>query len=153
MIWILFAIALLIALLGVVICSRSFDFEDVGFALSIVGFSLAVVAGIVAIILTCCCADVAKVDEKIELYEAENAAIEQRMMEIVQRYQEHEQEIFGEITEKNAMAYITLYPELRSNSLIEKQMTIYYSNHEKIMYLKEEQLIAPLYRRWVYFGG
>ena len=152
MIWILLAIALLIGLLGVEVYSRSFDFEAVGAALCVVGFSLALAAGIAATILTGCCADVAKVDEKIELYEAENAAIEQRMMEIVQRYQEHEQEIFGEITEKNAMVYITLYPELRSDSLVEKQMTIYYSNHEKLMYLKEQQLIAPLYRWWVYFG-
>ena len=133
MIWILFAIALLIGILGLVIYVRSFDFEDVGCALCVVGFSLALVAGIAAIILTCCCADVSKVDEKIELYETENAAIEQRMMEIVQRYQEHEQEIFGEVTEKNAVAYITLYPELRSDSLVEKQMTIYYSNHEQLM--------------------
>lgn len=152
MIWILLVIALLIGFLGGEIYDRSFDFEQIGFTLSIVGFSFAVVAGIAAIILTCCCFDVAKIDEKIELYEVENAAIEQRMMEIVQRYQAREQEIFGEITEKNAMTYITLYPELRSDSLIEKQMTLYYSNHEKLVYLKEQQLMAPLYRWWVYFG-
>jgi hypothetical protein len=153
MIWIIFLIALSVGILGVVIYEKApCDYETVGIVMGMIGFVIAFVGFIFALAFTCMCVDTAKTEEKIEMYETENAKIEQQMMVIVQKYQEYEQEIFGEVTEKNVMFYITLYPELRSDSLVEKQMSIYYSNHEKIAKLKENQIMASLYRWWVYFG-
>lgn len=132
MIWILLLVALIIAILGGVIAEKSYNFEGLGIGICVVGLTLAVTLTVVAIVLVCCCFDTEKIEEKIEMYGGENAKIEEQMTIIVQKYMEHEQEVFGEITEKNVMSYITLYPELRSDSLVAKQMEIYYANYEKI---------------------
>ena len=152
MIWILLLVALIIAVVGFIIYCKSYDYEAVGIAIISIGIGLAVILSVAALALIFNCMDAAKIEEKIEMYETENAKIEQQMTVIVQKYQEHEQEVFGEVTEKNVMSYITLYHELRSDALVAKQMEIYYANHEKITKMKEQQIMASLYRWWVYFG-
>ena len=152
MIWILLLVALIILGVGVALLF-TWDCEALGGTMLAIGMILSIAVGIFAFVLACCCVDTFNVDKKIEMYETENAKIEEQMTLIVQNYMEHEQEVFGEITEKNVMSYITLYPDLRSDSLVAKQMEIYYANYEKITKLKEEQIMAPLYRWWCYFGG
>lgn len=152
MIWVLLLIFFVIGVLGYAICSVSIDYEGVGGGVSIFGFTFSIITFFVAIWLLVSCVETAKIDEKIKMYETENDKIEQQLMVIIQNYQKYEQEIFGEVTKKNVVSFITLFPELRSDSLVEKQMSVYYSNHEKITSLKEKQIMASLYRWWVYFG-
>jgi predicted RND superfamily exporter protein len=152
MIWILLLVALIMIGVGFALLEGSYNFQALGGVLMVIGIVIAIVLSIFAIVLTCCCVDTIKIKEKIEMYETENTKIEEQMTLIVQKYMEHEQKVFDEVTEKNVMSYIALYPELRSDSLVSKQMKIYYNNHEKITKLKEEQIMAPIYRWWVYFG-
>ena len=151
MIWIFILVAIAIVFLGYIISER-FDFFTFGTIICAIGVVSVIILTIASFVLIGFCAEVAVIDEKIEMYEVENAKIEQQMTVIVQNYQKHEAEIFGEVTEKNVMSLVTLYPELRSDSLVEKQMEVYYDNYEKITELKEDQIMASVYRWWVYFG-
>jgi hypothetical protein len=128
------------------------EHENAGLAICVPFSAIVVVLAIAALILTILCFDTARIDERIDMYETENAKIEQQLADVVRMYQEYEQETFDKVTEKNVMSYISLYPELKSDSMIEKQMAVYYNNYEKLAELKETQIMAPIYRWWVYFG-
>lgn len=93
------------------------------------------------------------VDEKIEMYSTENGKIETQIAGVVQQYQEYEQETFDKVAPKDAMTLVTLYPELKSDELVQKQIAVYVENNEKIKELKEEKINGSVNRWWLYFGG
>lgn len=51
------------------------------------------------------------------------------------------------------MTLITLYPELKSDKLVQKQINIYVDNNKKIKILKEKQINGKVLKWWLYFGG
>lgn len=110
---------------------------------------------IIIVAFVCCSVEVTElrvVDERIEMYEAENAHIENQISDCVQRYQEYEQEIFTEVSPKDAVVLVSLYPELKADTLVAKQIDVYIENNEKIKELKEDKINGPVYRWWLYFG-
>lgn len=113
------------------------------------GILVAVLAGIV---LTIEVAGSIKIDEKISLYEAENARIEEAVADAVEKYMEHEQGIFEECTPESAMTLVAVYPELKSDRLIEHQIEVYLENNRRILELREDLITAPVKRWWLYFG-
>lgn len=92
------------------------------------------------------------VDEKIEILQTENEAIEQQIAVIVQQYQEHEKEVFSDVSPESAIQLVSLYPELKSDTLVERQMEIYYANYESLRDLKLSKVNASVYKWWLYFG-
>ena len=50
------------------------------------------------------------------------------------------------------MVAISLYPELKSNELVAKQLEIYTANNEQIKKLKAEQANLSTSKWWLYFG-
>lgn len=80
------------------------------------------------------------IDEKIAIYQEENEKIENQIDALVKNYMDYESATYAEFKDKDAITLITLYPELKSDKLVEKQLEIYNSNNKKIKKLKTEKL-------------
>lgn len=93
------------------------------------------------------------IQEKISLYEAENAEIDSQICEIVEGYKTYEKETFENISNKSANVLVELYPDLKTNELVQKQMEIYMSNKKKVVSLQEDLINQKPLRWWLYFGG
>ena len=92
-------------------------------------------------------------DDKIAMYEQENAAIEQSVDVFVKDYYRHESDTYSSLTPENAVLFASAYPELQSNELATKQLEIYVENNNKIKGLKEDQINLSKSRFWLYLGG
>ena len=92
-------------------------------------------------------------DDKITMYEQENAAIEQSVDVLVKDYYKHESDTYSSLKPENAVLFASAYPELQSNELATKQLEIYVENNNKIKGLKEDQINLSRNRFWLYFGG
>lgn len=91
-------------------------------------------------------------DDKIAMYEHENAAIEQSVDVLVKDYYKHESDTYSSLNPKNAVLFASAYPELQSNELVTKQLEIYVENNNKIKGLKVDQINLSRNRFWLYFG-
>lgn len=90
---------------------------------------------------------------QIAMYEEENARIEEKVANTVTKYMEYEKDIFIEVSpDDDAFTLISLYPELRSDTLVAKEIEVYISNNDKIKTLKTELLKISSYKFWLYFG-
>mgnify|MGYP004518358725 FL=1 len=93
------------------------------------------------------------IDHKIEMYQEENTKIEQEVDNLVKEYIDHEHDTFAELKEeKNAITLVTLFPELKSDSLVKQQIEIHVKNNTKIKKLKEEKIDISLAKWKLYFG-
>lgn len=93
------------------------------------------------------------IDEKIDLYRNENAVIESQMEAVIQNYQEYESGTLKEFTNESATILVSLYPELKSNELVAKQLEVYVKNNAKIKELECERLSYKPLAWWLYFGS
>lgn len=91
-------------------------------------------------------------DDKIAMYEHENAAIEQSVDILVKDYYKHESDTYSSLKPENAVLFASAYPELQSNELATKQLEIYVENNNKIKGLKVDQINLSRNRFWLYFG-
>ena len=87
------------------------------------------------------------------MYEQENKEIEDSVYDMVQNYKEYEKSTYKEFEKSDAISYVSMYPELKSNTLVEKQIDTYTSNKRKINELREKQLDLKVMKWWLYFGG
>lgn len=92
-------------------------------------------------------------DDKIAMYEQENAAIEQSVDVLVKDYYKHESDTYSSLKPENAVLFASAYPELQSNELATKQLEIYVENNNKIKGLKVDQINLSRNKFWLYFGG
>ena len=141
-----------IGIIGVIAGALIYDHttaENTGCIISVIG---GLVALVVLAILTPTCASASTVDARIEMYQEENTKIEEQIAVIVKQYQEYEKDIFTEVTPESAMTLVSLYPELKSDSLVSSQIDIYVKNNEKLTTLKAEKINAGVIRWWIYFG-
>lgn len=92
------------------------------------------------------------IDEKIEMYQEENAKIEQSIDNIVKSYMDFEAKTYTEIKDKNAIDLVSLFPELKSDELVQKQIKVYIKNQKKMKALKEEKIDVAKARWNLYFG-
>lgn len=93
------------------------------------------------------------INDKIALYETENAKIDSQICEIVEGYKTYEKETFENISNKSANVLVELYPDLKANELVSKQMDIYMDNKNQLVSLKEDLINQKPLRWWLYFGG
>lgn len=111
------------------------------------------IASFIALICLCVSVSGLKViDAKIEMYQTENANIENQITECVKQYQQYETDIFTEVTPESAVTLVSLYPELKADTLVSKQIDVYLANNQKIKGLKEQKISGDVYRWWLYFG-
>lgn len=131
-------------------------YDDCNFAGPILTIFGSLAVAVCLIVSACLWSDIANisvVDKKIEMYTEQNAAIEKRIEDTIMAYQDYEKETFKEFAEKDVMVALSLYPELKSDKLIEKQISTYVNNQEQINDLKATKLEAELSKWWLYFGG
>lgn len=93
------------------------------------------------------------IDEKIAMYEEENAKIEEQIATVVEQYQKYETEIFTEVAPESSMTLVALYPELKSDTLVQSQIEVYTANNEKIKELRSKEISYRNWLWWLYFGG
>ncbi len=123
-----------------------------GVAFQIIGAVVSISSIIVVVLLVGCVVDRVNIDKKISLYEEENTKIEQQIADVVNQYQEHESGIFKDVTPEGAMTLVTLYPELKSDALVQSQIDVYVENNKAIKELKSMTVNASFYRWWLYLG-
>lgn len=92
------------------------------------------------------------IPEMISMYEEENNQIESQIGELVNKYMEYEGSTFKDLKNEDSVALVSLYPELKSDALVEKQIEVYIENNKKIKNLKKKQIELSTYKWWLYFG-
>ena len=143
---------ILLLIIGIGLTCRIFMDNDTGEVFSGFGSLISVVALIGIIINIGILINGRTFDDKIAMYEQENAAIEQSVDVLVKDYYRHESDTYSSLTPENAVLFASAYPELQSNELATKQLEIYVDNNNKIKELKEDQINLSRNRFWLYFG-
>ncbi len=115
------------------------------------------ILSIVLVIVICCLstkvATESIIDSKIEMYQEENSNIEQDIDKIVEEYLKHEHDTLSDLkTEESSITLVTLFPELKSDTLVQQQIEIYVANNAKIKSLKEEKINLAKIKWILYFG-
>ena len=144
---------ILLLIIGIGLTCCIFMDNDTGEVFSGFGSLISVVALIGIIINIGILINGRTFDDKIAMYEQENAAIEQSVDVLVKDYYKHESDTYSSLKPENAVLFASAYPELQSNELATKQLEIYVENNNKIKGLKEDQINLSKNRFWLYFGG
>lgn len=120
---------------------------------SICGIIGGIVSFIAMIVLLVESSYLITIDKRIEMYQEENTRIESQIAECVKQYQQYESEIFVETSSESAITLVSLYPELKADTLVAKQIEVYLENNNKIKELKEQSINGDVTRWWAYFGS
>lgn len=89
---------------------------------------------------------------KIEMYEEENTKIEEQIDTLVKQYMEYEGKTLTEFKSESSITLVSLYPELKSDDLVSKQIEVYIENNNKIKQLKEDKINMKIGKWLLYFG-
>lgn len=92
------------------------------------------------------------IDSEIAMYEEENAKIEAEISILVNQYMEYESNTLSNFAPESSITLISMYPELKSDYLVNKQMEIYVGNNTKIRELKQKKIYLSAKKWWLYFG-
>lgn len=131
-------------ILGDSICSEGLTFIAVVFFIAAI---------IIAFMLFKYNADVKSayvIEQKIEMYEEENAEIESEISTLVEMYMDYEQETLEALkVEGSLITLVNMYPELKSDELVQSQINLYISNQNKIIELKESLIDLDKKKIWL----
>ena len=64
----------------------------------------------------------------------------------------YESDTYGNLKNESSITLVSLYPELKADTLVEKQIEIYTENNKKIKELKEKIINISNYKWLLYFG-
>ena len=104
-----------------------------------------VIGVIVAISLIVQVSNLSVINEKIAMYE-------QQIETAITAYQQHEKDVFTEVKPDSYIQLVSIYPELKSDTLVKEQIKTYQSNNKKIKELKVTAINGNVKRWWLYFG-
>lgn len=157
MLIVLFIIFIVLAILSLVASATDADEDFVlgGFMLSFIAALITIVAIIFNAVQV---SSLITIDKKIVMYEEENNNIQNSITTIVQNYMNYESntyiESLKEIDTSNLdiMIATQIYPDLKANELVNKQIEIYQNNNDKIKQLKEQKFDDEVAKWWLYFG-
>lgn len=141
-------ILILIILIIVAIFSIFKYFDEIGAAT----LSLAIVDFVVIIIVTVALVNTRAIDNKIELYTEQNKKIENQVEIAVKNYMNFESDTYKDLKIDSYITLANLYPELKSNVLVQQQINLYLDNNKKIISLNEKKINKKIYAWWLYFG-
>lgn len=105
------------------------------------------------IIMTCYMFDGITSKSKILMYQEENTKIETQIGDLIKDYMNYESDTYKEFKNESSITLVNLYPELKSDELVQKQMNIYLSNNDKIKELKEKEIDTKIGKWLLYFGN
>ena len=129
-----------------------YDNESIYWALNAVGGIITGIFLLATLILGVSYSDIMIIDDKIAIYQEENEKIETQVNLIVENYQNYEKDTFKECKLEDPTFVFTMYPELKSNDLVSKQIDLYVENNKKIKELKTSKLDYEIMAWWLYFG-
>ena len=92
------------------------------------------------------------IDSRIQMYVEQNQTIETSISDLVAAYMDYESETLTNLSPDSAITLVSMYPELKSDSLVEQQCNLYMENNRKITELKENAIKLSSYKWWLYFG-
>lgn len=92
------------------------------------------------------------IDKKIAMYQKENTKIENQMDVLVSQYMKFEMDTYGELKNESSITLVSLYPDLKSDELVKKQIEVYESNNKEIREMKEKKINLKVLKWWLYFG-
>lgn len=153
MILLIFGICILMIVGGCILDRKTGVDSDICFGISGIGMVVGFFALLGLIIVGVNVKSLSVIDDRIVMYEEENARIEQQIADVVEQYQKYETDIFREVAPENAVTMVSLYPELKSDSLVQAQIEVYTENNKMIRNLRDKQIKGNVYRWWLYFGG
>ena len=146
MIIVIIVISLILIIIGAV-CYSDFNEFFIGSGLAI-GFVALFIALPIMLI-----AYPYNIDKKLEMYQQENIAIEEKVKNTVQGYMNYEQETYKTLVETAELEMLLIkYPELNSNELVKSEIEIYKENSKKIKELKERKINKDILGWWLYFN-
>lgn len=134
------------------LADKSYDFDALFWFMGIFSGIAALLMGALLVLYSIGITEGRVIDDKIALYEEQNAQIEAQINSLVQNYMEYESNTFKSINSENLITLISLYPELKSDTLVSQQCDLYIENNKKILELKEEKISLSVKKFWVYFG-
>ena len=153
MILVILVIGILMVTLGIVLYDKlDYGKDKIGKIFQIIGTVATIISTIVTIVLLVCVLNRVNIEKKIAIYEEENTKIEQQIADTVKQYQEYETGIFTEVAPESSITLVALYPELKTDTLVQSQIEVYVENNKTIKDLKSSAINAPVYRWWLYFG-
>lgn len=153
MILLIFGICILMIVGGCILDRKTGVDSDICFGISGIGMVVGFFALLGLIIVGVNVKSLSVIDDRIVMYEEENARIEQQIADVVEQYQKYETDIFREVAPESAVTMVSLYPELKSDSLVQAQIEVYTENNKTIRDLRDKQIKGNVYRWWLYFGG
>ena len=153
MILLIFGICILMVVGGFILDEKTGVDSETCFGIVGIGMVVGFFALLGLIIVGVNVKSLSVIDDRIAMYEEENARIEQQIADVVEQYQKYETDIFREVAPESSVTMVSLYPELKSDSLVQSQIEIYTENNKTIRDLKDKQIKGNVYRWWLYFGG
>lgn len=153
MLLVILGICILLCIIGIWRDNNTSSWDDSGMLIFGISAGVGIITIVIILIISWALSSHSVIDDKIEMYQEENENIETQIADVVKQYQEYESEIFSEVSNDSAITLVSLYPELKSDTLIQKQIDIYVENNKKIKELRDEELNGDIYRWWLCFGG
>lgn len=149
---------MLIVLIILTICAIAVGYLDSEYegAIFYVGcwgaVSLGILDVIVVLSIICIFCNGITAKPKVKMYQEENKKIEEQVDVLVKQYMEYEGKTLTEFKSESSITLISLYPELKSDTLISKQIEVYIANNNKIKELKEYDIEMKIGKWLLYFG-
>ncbi len=153
MITVLLAIALGLVLLAEFIDGSTNKFGFLAVVPGVLGAIFAIVFGIWTLWNIITVASGFGIQEKIGIYEEQNAQIEQSIDAAVKAYCEHEQITYVQMSDGAIALVAAAYPELASSELVKTQMEVWTSNSYELKELKSRLVDFHRAQYFLYFGG
>lgn len=153
MITLLLAIALGLVLLVEIIDGFTNKFGFLAVVPGVLGTIFAIIFGIWTLWNIITVASGFGIQEKIEIYEEQNAQIEQSIDAAVKAYCEHEQITYVQMSDGAIALVAAAYPELASSELVKTQMEVWTSNSHELKKMKSKLVDFNQARYFLYFGG
>lgn len=139
---------IIISIIGFIISCVICEDDIAGFFLSCSG-----VLFVIAIVLGVLVSNGRTIDEKISMYQEENTKIEKQIDTLVSNYMNYESNTYEKFKSESSITLVSMYPELKSDKLVEEQISVYEENNKKIRELKEDKINLKVKKWWLYFGG
>ena len=140
----------IILVIATVWSCKSYYFEEFGIFTGIGAF----VVGIAVVVVTVCLVDVTyRADKMIQIYTEENEEVEKKLENAVQNYMQYEKDIMISVSpDTDTISLISLYPDLKSDKLVESEIETYISNNDKIKELRADKTYKSTYKFLLFFG-
>lgn len=144
-----------LCILAVIVASISnvYEHEMINFLSLLGAVTIGVTEVIIIAVIIAFMTNGITASEKIKMYQTENKKIENQIGELVKGYMDYESETYKNFKNESSITMVNLYPDLKSNELVQKQMNIYLTNNDKIKELNEKEIDTKIGKWLLYFGN